>query len=133
MFKGLSIKELKFYFGFGFLFFVLTTFLFTNLFFRVIYDSTLSLYVVLLIHDVLYFLSYSLQIYLLSLFFKLNLERTVLFTIPQFYIYEYLSGFFVQGIDYFIFAPKVIALRLIVLAIGSLLIYLSVRYFVRHN
>lgn len=130
MFKDFSTREIKFYLGFGFLFFILCTFIFSNIFFSFIYDSNLSLYLVLTIHDTLYFLIYFIDIYLLAFFFKLNLKRTILFTIPQFYIYEYLSGLFVEGLSYFIIAPKVILLRLIIIVLGTFITYLSLKFIV---
>jgi len=129
LFKDFSPRELKYYFGSGFLFFVLAAFLFINLFFNYIYNSNISLFVVLLIHDSFYILFGFIQILILSFFFRLNLRRTILFTLPQFYIYEYISGFFVQGFSYFTAIPSVISLRFIILASGVLIIYLPLRYF----
>lgn len=129
MFKDFSPKELKYYLGFGFLFFILTTYIFTNLFFGLIYDSSMSLRTVLIIHDSLYSIMYLLLVLLLAFFFRLNRVRTILFVIPQFYIYEYLGGIFVEGLDYFIFAPKLIILRLIIIAITVFIVYLPLRIF----
>jgi len=133
LFRDFSFKELKYYFGFGFLFFILTTFLFVNLFFRFIHDSSLSLYWVLVIHDSTYIIAYFFQIFLIAFFFRLNLKRSILFIVPQFYLYEYISGLFVQGLDYFILAPKTLFVRIIILAIGIVLIYLPLRYMVRQK
>jgi len=129
LFKDFSPKELKYYLGFGFLFFILTTYIFTNLFFGLIYDSSMSLRTVLIIHDSLYSIMYLLLVLLLAFFFRLNRVRTILFVIPQFYIYEYLGGIFVEGLDYFIFAPKLIILRLIIIAITVFIVYLPLRIF----
>lgn len=128
MFKDFSPRELKYYFGLGFLYFVCNAFLFTTIFFKFLYNSTLSLYIVLLIHDLFYVIFYLLLVGTIRFFFKPYIGRIILFTIPQFYIYEYISGIFVEGMDYFIFAPKVIIMRLIILALGTLLIYFSFRY-----
>ncbi|MGB9600613.1 MAG: hypothetical protein ACP5QK_08900 [Myxococcota bacterium] len=135
MFKDFSAKELKYYFGLGFLFFILDASIFTTVFFNLIYNSKISLYLVLFIHDLFYFLSYFVLIGTIRFFFNMNLGRAILFIIPQFYVYEYISGIFVEGLNYFIFAPKVIIERLIILAIGTVLIYFSFRCFTdeRHN
>ncbi|MCX7944439.1 MAG: hypothetical protein N2746_08030 [Deltaproteobacteria bacterium] len=131
MFEGFSIKELKYYFGFGFLFFILATFLFTNLFFSFIYDSKMPLYLVLILHDSIYVFFYLVEISMLAYFFRLNATRAMIFILPQFYIYEYLSGFFVQGLSYLTFTPRTVVLRIIILAIGIGLIYLLLRLIIR--
>ncbi|MCX7957900.1 MAG: hypothetical protein N3B13_02545 [Deltaproteobacteria bacterium] len=133
MFKDFSPRELKYYFGFGFIFFIICSFLFINIFFSFIYQSQISLYLVLLIHDSFYILFYFLMIYLLAFFFRLHLGRTILFTVIQFYIYEYISGLFVEGTDYFIISPGVILLRIFILATGTALIYLVLRRIVNEK
>lgn len=133
MFEDFSKKELKYYFGFGFIFFILDTFAFINLFFRYVYNWNIQLYTVLLIHDISYILSYSILIGLLSFFFKLNLKRAVLFTAPQFYIYEYAGGFFIQGFDYLHLSFKVFLMRLLILATGTTLIYLVFKRILRRS
>ncbi len=129
MFKDFSVKELKYYFGFGFLFFILDAFLFLQIFFRFINNANISVYWSLIVHDIMYILFYLALILFLAIFFKLELKRTMLFVLPQFYIYEYLGGFIVQGMDYFILGPKMIFTRLIILALGAIIIYLTLRLF----
>jgi hypothetical protein len=129
LFKDFSPKELKYYLGFGFIFFILTTFLFTHIFFGVIYNLYISLQTVLILHDLLYMVMYILLVLLLAFFFKLNRLRTILFVLPQFYIYEYLGGIFVEGIDYFILSPKLIAIRIFIVAIEIIVLYLTLSVF----
>lgn len=129
MFKDFSKRELKYYFGFGFLFFILDTFLYLKIFFGFIYNANISVYWTLVIHDILYIVFYFLLIFSIAFFFRLNVKRAMLFVLPQFYLYEYLGGVFVEGIDYFVLAPKMFFIRLIILVLGAIVIYFSIRCF----
>lgn len=129
MFKDFSKGELKYYFGFGFLFFILDTFLYLKIFFGFIYNTDIPLYWPLIIHDILYILFYFLLILFLAFFFRFNIKRAMLFVLPQFYLYEYLGGFFVEGVNHFVLTPKTLLVRLIILASGAVVIYFPLRYF----
>lgn len=108
---------------------MLDTFLYLKVFFGFIYNTNLPVYLPLIVHDIFYVLFYFLLILFLAFFFRFNIKRAMLFVLPQFYLYESIGGFFVEGVNYFVLTPKMLLVRLIILASGVVVIYLPLRYF----